>query len=162
MSKRWEAQQQAGWNRLSYILLFICSFGEEGMPPEFPPEAASESEAMAGEVSSGALVPTFSENLQAGLTVLDEHAPEYAQLIRNGTLTLEEGPMIGKAAGIRTNTGMIISPDPAYPGSTAAAIYEEIVHSYQGAMQKLAAEIEAKSAAAEWVMKNSISITEMI
>jgi RHS repeat-associated protein len=102
--------------------------------------------------------PAFSENLEAGLRILEQYEPEYAKLIRDGTLTLEELPTLGPAAGANTATGIAIAPDLAYPGSTAAAMYEEITHEFQGAMQRLAVEIEARSTAAEWIMKNSIQV----
>lgn len=94
---------------------------------------------------------TFSPEMEAGLEILEQHKPDYAELIRNGTIPLEEGPRVGVSGGISLSDRIIVSTDPKYPLSTAATLYEEIYHTFQGPGPEQVIELEAKAAKAKWV-----------
>jgi hypothetical protein len=101
----------------------------------------------------------FSALLEAGLAVLEQYEPAYAQLIRNGTIPLQEprdGSTAAGGAGMSLSDRIIVFADPHFPGSTAVALYEEIYHQFQPAGNEQAIELEAKAAAAQWVMRNNI------
>jgi RHS repeat-associated protein len=105
--------------------------------------------------------PQFSEHLEAGLRVLDEYEPGFAQLVREGTIPIKEAPPVPGGAGISLADRILIAPDPKYPGSTAVALYEEIYHTFQGPMKGFDAEFVAKLNVAEWVKRNKIEINRL-
>ena len=101
----------------------------------------------------------FSPEVEAALEVLEKYEPEFAKLIRYGDFPVEQFPIqLGISGGQLTPVKLILSVDPRYPGSTAATLYEEIVHAFQGPMKGLQAEVEAKLAAARWVERNNIQL----
>jgi RHS repeat-associated protein len=95
----------------------------------------------------------FSPEMEAGLEILETYKPEYAELIRRGIIPLEEGPRVGKSGGISLPDRIVVSTDPRYSLSTAAALYEEIYHAFQGPGLEQIVELEAKTAMAEWVLE---------
>ncbi len=103
-------------------------------------------------------VANLSEHLKAGLETLEEHAPEYADLVNNGTIPIQEGKPIEGAWGSALPDGIKIMPDPEYPGSTAAALYEEIYHTFQGPATGMAKELPAKASLSDWVTANEIPV----
>jgi hypothetical protein len=103
----------------------------------------------------------FGPLVESGLSVLEQYEPEYAKLIRNGTVRLEEakgGITAPGGGGISLPDKIIIVPDPTHPGSTAVALYEEIYHLFQPGGHEQVIELEAKAAVAEWVIKNNIPV----
>jgi hypothetical protein len=98
---------------------------------------------------------TFSPEMEAGLAILEKYKPEYAELVRTGVIPLEEGPKVGVSGGVSKADRIIVSTDARYPLSTAATLFEEIYHSFQGAGSEQVIELEAKAAMAKWVLEVS-------
>jgi RHS repeat-associated protein len=112
-------------------------------------------QAIQNQPNTGA--PVFSENLEAGLRILAEHQPGFAELIRTGTLPVQEVEPIAGGWGLAGSDKIYIGPDPSFPGQTALTLWEEIYHEFQGSMTLEQAETEVKPAVAEWVVRNGIN-----
>jgi hypothetical protein len=95
--------------------------------------------------------------MQAGINVLEEAKPDYAQLIKDGTIPLVEASSPqGVAEGVSLGNRIVASANPNSPGSTAIALHEEIYHAFQPGGRALDIELEAKAATAQWAISNHI------
>lgn len=105
-------------------------------------------------------VPT---SLEPGVQILEQTGASFrgqnvGRLLRSGEVPVETVEGIGVAGGVRRGSGILVTADAKYPGSTGAALFEEVAHTLQRGSLGLGAEVEAKAAVAQWVLNNKVEV----
>ena len=110
----------------------------------------------------GETLPEF----RPGIQLLDQYGAKVEGQSVTGVIDGNRVPInyvgadqVDVAGGVSGAGGRItVTSDPAYPGSTSAALYEEIYHAFQRGGPGLAVELEAKAAVAQWITENGIRV----
>jgi hypothetical protein len=97
----------------------------------------------------------YAETAEA-LDILELYEPTFARRIISDEVSFRDfpNPVHPRAESATGGNSIIFSWDPNYPASSVATLFEEIFHLHQPKTLAWFAEIEAKAAKANWLLKN--------